>query len=233
MSLGLRSARFLVALVLVSSADLVRADDAWREHLAYEAPEWLPIVGAGYRLQLVREPLDEGPQIEVGHGFTVDALFPLLASGRHASRTRLAFALGVGADFAVARFSARSSADDSELHLRDRSTWLHAQVGVVLRTRVASRTAFVSTMAWQPGVRLLDVEGNRVTWGDGGFTVFWRGVRVGDDVYASLLRGRWTIALHHRGFRVALYLGASHRNDQLSWRRGLELDLGTQIGVGW
>lgn len=218
-------------LVLVSGSGLVRADDAWRERLAYTAPDWLPIVGAGFRLQLVREPLDDGAEIEVGHGFTVDALFPLLASGRHTSRTRLSFALGAGADFAVARLTLRSGFADSELRLRERSTWLHAQIGVVLRTHLTARTAFVNTMAWQPGVHLLNVDGRR-TDGDGG-AVFWSGVGVGDDVYASLLRGRWTIALHHRGLRVALYLGASHRNAPLSWRRGLELDLGTQIGFGW
>lgn len=219
-------------------AGSAQADDVWRERLAFDDPEWRPLVSVGYRMQLVREPTQEGVKRQLGHGFGFEALFPLLSSGRRESRTRLSIALGFGADYGEARVHSAFDAEDPEnrLILRDRSAWFHGAVAAVLRVRLATGWALLSSLAWLPGIRRTHLDAH---WSSGeiGFPPIWLETPperlTGHEVVRSLNRGRLAVAIVRQGIRLGLFFGVARRDDVSSWRRGPELELGTQMGVGW
>lgn len=117
---------------------------ALHDRLPFLAPGWRPIATAGYRLQLGRQPFDHVDVVDLrpAHGFTAGVLFPLLASGTASSRTRLAFALGAGADFAVGRYEATypyRAPDGLRFQVPaygERTTYLYGQVAAVLRAQL-------------------------------------------------------------------------------------------------
>src|SRR5690606_31799408 len=120
------------------------------------APGWRPIATAGYRLQLGRQPFDHVDVVDrrPAHGFTAGVLFPLLPSGTASSRTRLAFALGAGADFAVGRYEATypyRAPDGLRFQVPaygERTTYLYGQVAAVLRAQLGARVALTTSLAW-------------------------------------------------------------------------------------
>ncbi|MCB9604835.1 MAG: hypothetical protein H6720_31325, partial [Sandaracinus sp.] len=200
---------------------------------------WRPLVSVGYRMQLVREPTQEGVKRQLGHGFGFEALFPLLSSGRRASRTRLSIALGFGVDYGEAQREEPRGSDGDRVVTRERSAWFHGALALVLRVRLAPRWAFVSSLAWLPGVRWSRLD-RRLSSGDPyrpGFSSFEPmliGVRTRNpDTYPNLTHGRAAFSIVHRGVRLGVFFGATRRDDVVSWRRGPELELGTQMGVGW
>lgn len=226
---------FFTCLAVWLLAASAQADNVWRERLAFDDPEWRPLVSVGYRMQLVREPTQEGVKRELGHGFGLEALFPLLSSGRRESRTRLSIALGFGADYGEAQREGARGSDGSRDVWREYSAWFHGALALVLRVRLTPHWAFVSSLAWLPGVRWARFERASFRSSGSGFTTFVPAHYYAEnpDVFPNLTHGRAAFSLVYRGARLGLFFGATRRDNVASWRRGPELELGMQMGVGW
>lgn len=216
------------------------AQVALHDRLPFLAPGWHAIATAGYRLQVGRQAFDHVDVVDVraAHGFTAGLLLPLIASGTASSRTRLAFALGLGADFAVGRY-AETYPYRSDEGLRyqvpayaERTTHLYGQVAVVLRARLRARVALTTSLAWLPGARLVRIGGEDVPRRGPGFFGGLPPVIVSREWARSFERARLGVGVQVGALHAGVFFGATAR-DGLFFGRRQELDVGAQLGAGW
>jgi len=219
----------------------IDAQVAWPDRLPFLAPGWRPIATAGYRLQIGRQPFDhvDVVDVRVAHGFTAGLLFPLLASGTASSRTRLAIALGVGADFAVGRYvETYPYRSDEGLRFQvpayaERTSYLYGQVAAVLRAQLGARVALTTSLAWLPGARLVRIGGEDAPRRrPGTFFGSLPPVLVSREWARSFERARLGIGVQVGALHAGVFVGATAR-DGLFFGRRQELDLGAQLGAGW
>ncbi len=232
------SRKIALALVLVASSGLASAQDEdgassrTTEPASFGdgpwvllSPEWMPLVTAGYRVAIHREPdASYGTETTTFHGFSFGLLAPLVATGRTDSRHRLAFGAGLLADFGV-HDPRNPNRPVPPRHAGTydpvRVSYVAGQLGLIWRA--GGRTALLASAVWLPSRR--------------------RKLSTYVDLTERVLgRGRLSMGVVSRRFHVAVFVGFEDRPFVLprsSVRprrregRAQAWDAGLVIGSGW
>lgn len=187
------------------------------------APEWMPLVTAGYRIAVHRDADYWGDrELRTFHGFSFGLLAPLVATGRTDSRHRLALGAGLLVDFVV--HDPRNPRGDPiyvGAYAPTRVSYVAGQLGLVWRA--GGRTALLASAVWLPSRR--------------------RELNTYVDLTQRVLgRGRLSMGLVSRHLHVAVFVGFEDRHRVLpaSWSlprrregRAQVWDAGLMVGSGW